>query len=64
MCRTVGRRGGEGLHSRLAPTEVLAREGYLQPEHEGEEKVPLRDACQLTLESEEDRSEGLTKCLT
>lgn len=37
------------MPSRLAPTEVLAKEGYLQPEQEREEKAALRDACRLII---------------
>lgn len=50
MCGTGGRRRGEGLPCRLAPTEVLAKEGYLQPEQEREEKAALKDACRLVVE--------------
>lgn len=50
-CGTGGRRRGEGLPSRLAPTEVLTKEGYLQPEQEREEKAAPRDACRLIIES-------------
>lgn len=50
MCGTGGRRRGEGLPCRLAPTKVLAKEGYLQPEQEREEKAALRDACRLVIE--------------
>lgn len=47
MRGTGGRGRGEGLPCRLAPMEVLAKVGYLQPEQEREEKAALRDACRL-----------------
>lgn len=60
----LGQKKGEGLPSRLAPTEVLAKEGYLQPEQEegGERESSPRDACRLII-GVKGRLEGLTECL-